>query len=286
MASKRKQPTSSSTAAAADDDDDHAAGADRSSSTRPLAVVTGASGVFGAQLCSDLSKRFGYDVIAVVRGDQSRGLAVPGVTGAAVADMASPTSIASLASQLPAGRAVQLLVNNAAVCPKKMDKSEETGEELQVRRWCMGCGGEPMEGSLCVMRGSAFAGLADTWPAHAWLACGRAGRSDLDLAGPRAQVPRTRCHRSCRLDSLPLSPQACCFPSSRPFPSLMRLLLLVQWCVNVLGYHRVTRALAPRLAPGARVVFVASNYAGGANLDDPQFERRRYDVTAVSKPCA
>lgn len=52
----------------------------------------------------------------------------------------------------------------------------------------------------------------------------------------------------------------------------------LQWAVNVLAYHRLTKALLPDLqrAPGARVVFVASFWAGGLNLDDPEFKERRY----------
>lgn len=48
---------------------------------------------------------------------------------------------------------------------------------------------------------------------------------------------------------------------------------------NVLGYHRVLRALLPQLAlaPAPRVVFVASQYAGGLSLADPEYKARVYD---------
>ena len=57
----------------------------------------------------------------------------------------------------------------------------------------------------------------------------------------------------------------------------------LQWAVYVLAYHRVTKALLPALCRSAdtgtpaRVVFVASSYAGGLDLTDPQFKKRRYN---------
>ena len=53
----------------------------------------------------------------------------------------------------------------------------------------------------------------------------------------------------------------------------------VQWATNVLGYARLVNALLPALerAEDARVVFVASYWAGDLDLDDPQFRTRRYD---------
>lgn len=55
----------------------------------------------------------------------------------------------------------------------------------------------------------------------------------------------------------------------------------VQWATNVLSYVWMVDALAPRLAPGARVVNVASYWAGGLDLDDLEFRRRRYDNDAA-----
>ena len=55
------------------------------------------------------------------------------------------------------------------------------------------------------------------------------------------------------------------------------------FATNVLGYVWMTEALAPHLersAP-ARVVDVASYYAGDLDLDDLEFERRRYDNHAA-----
>jgi retinol dehydrogenase-12 len=59
----------------------------------------------------------------------------------------------------------------------------------------------------------------------------------------------------------------------------------LQWCVNVLSYHRVTKAILPQMskAAGARVVWVASNCAGGLNMNDPQFTRRVYDPEVAYK---
>jgi NAD(P)-dependent dehydrogenase (short-subunit alcohol dehydrogenase family) len=57
----------------------------------------------------------------------------------------------------------------------------------------------------------------------------------------------------------------------------------VTWATNVLGYHLVTELLLPllRRAPRARVVNVASELAGGLELDDVQFGRRWYDGRAA-----
>jgi NAD(P)-dependent dehydrogenase (short-subunit alcohol dehydrogenase family) len=52
-----------------------------------------------------------------------------------------------------------------------------------------------------------------------------------------------------------------------------------QFATNVLGYFRLMRALTPalRAAAPARVVNVASYWAGGLDLEDLEFRRRRYD---------
>lgn len=52
-----------------------------------------------------------------------------------------------------------------------------------------------------------------------------------------------------------------------------------QFATNVLGYFRLIEALTPALqaAAPARVVNVASYWAGGLDLDDLEFKRRRYD---------
>ncbi len=56
-----------------------------------------------------------------------------------------------------------------------------------------------------------------------------------------------------------------------------------QWATNVLGYHFMTLACVPALAraKNARVVNVASYWAGGLELDDVEFRRRRYDNDAA-----
>lgn len=53
----------------------------------------------------------------------------------------------------------------------------------------------------------------------------------------------------------------------------------VQWATNVLGYFWMIQAFSERLiqAAPARVVNVASYWAGNLDLADPEFERRRYD---------
>jgi retinol dehydrogenase-13 len=52
-----------------------------------------------------------------------------------------------------------------------------------------------------------------------------------------------------------------------------------QWATNVLGYYWMISAFTPHLkaAAPARIVNVASYWAGGLDLDDPEFRRRRYD---------
>jgi len=51
----------------------------------------------------------------------------------------------------------------------------------------------------------------------------------------------------------------------------------MQWATNVLGYVWMMEALAPKMKPGSRIVNVASFYAGGLDLDDPEFKVRLYD---------
>lgn len=52
----------------------------------------------------------------------------------------------------------------------------------------------------------------------------------------------------------------------------------MQWAVNVLAYFRMIHAFTPHLASavGARIVNVASYWAGDLDLSDPEFKRRRY----------
>ncbi len=62
------------------------------------------------------------------------------------------------------------------------------------------------------------------------------------------------------------------------------------FATNVLGYYLLTSELtdALRASAGARVINVASVYAGDVDLDDLQFERRPYDgmrAYAQSKAC-
>lgn len=56
-----------------------------------------------------------------------------------------------------------------------------------------------------------------------------------------------------------------------------------QFATNVLAYFRMIRAFTPYLtaAEGAQVVNVASYWAGGLDLDDLEFRRRRYNNDAA-----
>lgn len=57
------------------------------------------------------------------------------------------------------------------------------------------------------------------------------------------------------------------------------------WDVNVRGYHNVLKAALPALlrAPAPRAVLVASQYAGGLDLDDPLYTKRAYEPHAAYK---
>lgn len=58
----------------------------------------------------------------------------------------------------------------------------------------------------------------------------------------------------------------------------------LQFATNVLGYVWLTNALQSNLkrcAPHARVVNVASYWAGGLDIDDLEFKRRRYSTDAA-----
>ncbi len=62
------------------------------------------------------------------------------------------------------------------------------------------------------------------------------------------------------------------------------------FATNVLGYHLVTRELLDtlRASAPARIVNVASTFAGSLDLDDPQFVRRAYvgrEAYSQSKAC-
>lgn len=53
----------------------------------------------------------------------------------------------------------------------------------------------------------------------------------------------------------------------------------MQWAVNVLSYYYMTEYLLPIIIQSApsRIVNVASNYASGLDLTDPEFKKRDYD---------
>jgi NAD(P)-dependent dehydrogenase (short-subunit alcohol dehydrogenase family) len=57
------------------------------------------------------------------------------------------------------------------------------------------------------------------------------------------------------------------------------------FAINVLGPKLLTQKLLPALqaAPAARIVNVASDYAGGLDLNDLNFERRKYSSVAAYK---
>lgn len=57
----------------------------------------------------------------------------------------------------------------------------------------------------------------------------------------------------------------------------------VQWATNVLGYFWMIKYMLPFMEglPDARIVNVASYWAGGLDLSDPEFRTRQYDNDAA-----
>lgn len=55
--------------------------------------------------------------------------------------------------------------------------------------------------------------------------------------------------------------------------------------INVLGHHLLTKLLVDLLknAAPSRIINVASDYAGGLDLEDINFDKRNYDLTAAYK---
>ena len=51
----------------------------------------------------------------------------------------------------------------------------------------------------------------------------------------------------------------------------------MQWATNVLGYMWMTEYLRPKMNAGGRIVNVVSFYAGGLDMSDVEFKRRRYN---------
>jgi uncharacterized protein len=110
-------------------------------STRPLALVTGASGGIGAALARELA-RHGHDLVLVARGAAAMEalaaeLRAAGAAATVIAaDLARPGAAASLAHDIAGrGLAIDILVNNAGLgAAGRFDRSDPAriGELLQV----------------------------------------------------------------------------------------------------------------------------------------------------------
>lgn len=141
----------------------------------------------------------------------------------------------------------------------------------------------------------ALAGLG----AEVTLACRDAGRAQLALAELRSENPRAQL----LVEQVDLSRvESIAAFAERMRERAPRLDVLLnnaggwtmqrhltadgfesQWATNVLGPHLLTRLLSPVLAGGGRVVNVASTAAGGLDLNDTQYENRKYSgVSAYS----
>ena len=55
----------------------------------------------------------------------------------------------------------------------------------------------------------------------------------------------------------------------------------MQFAVNVMGYWRMMTRLHPMMPAGSRIVNVSSYWAGGLDLSDPEFVRRKYNNDAA-----
>src|SRR5436309_9640909 len=112
-----------------------------SDSTRPLALVTGASGGIGAELARELA-RHGHDVVLAARSlapmealaEELRGLGAAAIVIAA--DLSQPGAAAGLAREVgERGLAVDVLINNAGLgAAGRFDRSNpgRVAEMLQV----------------------------------------------------------------------------------------------------------------------------------------------------------
>lgn len=107
-----------------------------------------------------------------------------------------------------------------------------------------------------------------------------AQRVDIEVCdlGRHAEIAELRARLPSRLDVL-VNNAAECPRSRQETPEGIER----QWATNVLGYYWLIEASAPALerARTARVVNVASYWAGGLDLSDVEFRRRRYDNDAA-----
>jgi len=123
-----------------------------------------------------------------------------------------------------------------------------------------------------------------------------AGRDEEKLDGATKEIIRTTGNKNIRYEVVDLSQKASILDFSQRWSVPLHILINnaatgprkrletpegieMQWATNVLGYFWMTRYFTGFMegVDDARIVNVASYWAGGLNLDDVEYRRRRYD---------
>lgn len=111
-------------------------------SDRPIALVTGATGILGEQVCAELARR-GFDLVAVARNRAALDALAAQVTGSVpdanvhgeLVDLTDRVALGALVERLRRGRGISVLANLAAVAfaePLMTATAAELDEQLEV----------------------------------------------------------------------------------------------------------------------------------------------------------